>query len=418
MIYILFTIISILFTVVFMYVKPHKFKIPIYLIIALIGIILIMLFGISLITSPNDFDFFIKDNIDSNASENTSYKYLSNNEKGDFFGGITNPLIALVGVIVTGLAFYMQYQANKLIQEQIRNQQESEELSKFENKFYELLRYHKENVNNLEFKYKDDGIKINAFGIQVIDKFITEVNSLYHTLEHIPNFNALSNIDRFKSAYYLMFYGIDNPNFNTIIDNLGEMTNYNIPDSIYNNLDIPIIYQSNTNRFVKYIIPGDEIFENGEFYDTTNEITLSLVNKYSKVGYINQVSLYMRNLYYLVKIVCKNEILNYKEKREFIRIIRSQLSTNEQILIYYNWLSGLGSEWESLNHVNRPLDNENYFLTNYRIIHNINPINIIQDLEITLETVFTEQFCNYLIENDNQDDEYLFESLLIRRAEN
>ena len=33
---------------------------------------------------------------------------------GDTIGGLMNPFIAIAGVIVTGLAFYMQYLANKI----------------------------------------------------------------------------------------------------------------------------------------------------------------------------------------------------------------------------------------------------------------------------------------------------------------
>jgi|GEM_PF-6295543 len=41
------------------------------------------------------------------------FELKSKNELGDAFGGLTNPVIAFFGVIVTFLAFYIQYKANK-----------------------------------------------------------------------------------------------------------------------------------------------------------------------------------------------------------------------------------------------------------------------------------------------------------------
>ena len=61
---------------------------------------------------------------------------------GDAVGGILNPVIAIGAALLTFLAFYIQYQANRQVQEQFKVQQ-------FESQFYEMLRLHKENVNSL-----------------------------------------------------------------------------------------------------------------------------------------------------------------------------------------------------------------------------------------------------------------------------
>lgn len=62
---------------------------------------------------------------------------------GDTIGGIMNPFIGISAVIVTGLAFYMQYQANDLVRKQF-------EVQKFENQFYEMLRIHQKNVEDFD----------------------------------------------------------------------------------------------------------------------------------------------------------------------------------------------------------------------------------------------------------------------------
>ena len=42
----------------------------------------------------------------------TDFDFMKTGQIGDTIGGLMNPFIALAGVIVTGLAFYIQYKAN------------------------------------------------------------------------------------------------------------------------------------------------------------------------------------------------------------------------------------------------------------------------------------------------------------------
>ena len=88
-------------------------------------------------------------------------------------------------------------------------------------------------------------------------------------------------------------------------------------------------------------------------------------------GHLDQLSSYYRHLYLTVKTVVQldNRVLSYGEKRQFLRILRAQLSSAEQVLLYYNWKSGCGEKWEEDS--SKP--DGNHFFTDYRIIHNIIP---------------------------------------------
>ncbi|WP_188626351.1 hypothetical protein [Pedobacter quisquiliarum] len=98
---------------------------------------------------------------------------------GDTISGLMNPFIAMSGVIVTGLAFYIQYKANKqqreffekeqksnkiLLQDQIYNQNRQNQIQQFESQFYEMLKLHRENItemkiNGYDFEEVDNGLK-------------------------------------------------------------------------------------------------------------------------------------------------------------------------------------------------------------------------------------------------------------------
>ena len=55
---------------------------------------------------------------------------------------------------------------------------------------------------------------------------------------------------------------------------------------------------------------------------------------------------YYRHLYNMVNYIDKNDFTkNFKKKEEYVKLIRSQLSDYEEILLYYNSLAPLGRPW-------------------------------------------------------------------------
>lgn len=79
--------------------------------------------------------------------------YDSTGEIGDIIGGITAPFIGIFGITLTFYAFWVQYQANI-------NQRNDIRLERFENKFYELLRLHRANVEEMNIANKVCGRKV------------------------------------------------------------------------------------------------------------------------------------------------------------------------------------------------------------------------------------------------------------------
>jgi hypothetical protein len=93
-------------------------------IIFLVGFIVFVLFLYFIIYTFNTYNNYsvlwnipTKYKIENNGSafSNINNIELSPNEKGDAIGGIINPIIGLIGVLLTFLAFYVQFQANNKI---------------------------------------------------------------------------------------------------------------------------------------------------------------------------------------------------------------------------------------------------------------------------------------------------------------
>jgi hypothetical protein len=270
---------------------------------------------------------------------------------GDTLGGIMNPFIAIAGVIVTYLAFYMQFKANQYQREQFEIQltKEKEQFrqelglqkeqflkNQFENQFYEMLRVHRENVNDLS--YKEVYIDINNFN---------------------GSYMKDNNIIGIKTFPFLL----------TEFEFCFKIVRENL-------IEADLKGQANE----AYGIFWDGVKENDREKPNTFATALNhknFLNKTILLGNSNQLAHYYRQLFQTVKFIVYQTIFTYEEKRKYIRILRSQLSNEEQVLLFYNWFSGFGKEWENEN---------NSFLTDYRMIHNVFP-NMLVD-EIKLEEIF------------------------------
>ena len=78
----------------------------------------------------------------------------------------------------------------------------------------------------------------------------------------------------------------------------------------------------------------------------------------------------------MVKFIAHNKNLDYSEKRELLRILRAQMSGEEQLMLFSNWASGIGIQWEEMRQSSSSNNRKikyNHFFTEFRVIHNIIP---------------------------------------------
>lgn len=232
------------------------------------------------------------------------------NEIGDSIAGVLAPIIGLVASILTFLAFYMQKRANDQIQDQFRVQQ-------FESQFYEMLHLHKENVNELQIRRISDGTQVErrlAFESMVYD---------FNMLLSWAVFGDMPiEAVEYEVAYHVFFWGYS--------------------EEQVDRLSAPAA------GFIK----GEGVMSNTPLPDFK-----------AHHGYSSFLGHYFRHLFFMVKFVVESESLkDYEEKMKYLKMLRAQLSNHEQIMLFYNWLSGYGGAWEN---------EENQFFTEYRMIHNL-----------------------------------------------
>lgn len=296
---------------------------------------IILFIGLSLIISS--FVFFLMPYLITQKSwvwafdENTGFI-------GDTMGGIIGPIVGFIGVILTFLAFYIQYEANqvqiKALNEQkisATAQEKQIQLQQFENNFFELLKLHRENVKELHYRNND--------GRNVFTKMI---NEFFEILEIVNNDgviqkNRLDQQDLANISYTIFFFGTDET-VTDVLENRFHQKYSTIYDSIV--------------KIVEDFRKKEGPYNNDKYYYNGHQ---------SRLGH------YFRHLIRTVLYVHKNTFLTESQKYEYIRILRSQLSNHEQILLFFNSISDLGLNWELAESV-LPLDK---LITKYNLIKNI-----------------------------------------------
>ncbi|MFN0256628.1 putative phage abortive infection protein [Pedobacter ureilyticus] len=275
------------------------------------------------------------------------YNYKDIGPIGDAIGGVAGPIVALVAAGLTFMAFKVQYDAN---------QQQKIDLARerFENKFFEMLKLHKENLNEA---YVEDYGSSKIVGRKIFETAYIELKACYKICEDVLSSIQLNDKRRYltRMSYKLIYYGISNDLITYIDKNIKHDNEY------LNKCRLAIEkYQfkhiSTRGANIYYNIPGSSI-----------SVEISL--KYKPFsGHYNAFSHYYRHLYMMSKYVTSqsDSVINEKEKSEYLRIIRSQLSTFEQLMLYFNYLSDLGENWEN---------ERNHFFSKYCLIKNI-PISL------------------------------------------
>lgn len=283
---------------------------------------------------------------------------------GDTIGGITSPFLGIAGIILTFLAFYMQYKANQLqreqfleeqegnkqdLQDQIDRQNKQIQVAQFESQFYEMLKLHRANINEMQitgYDFIETDTILNRFekiteGRKVFVVMQTELEVI---LSIYKIYNGILEKKGFEKCYDIFFGGLEE----YIRKHPGESKSDFIKalQSARNQHEFPDHLKHRDNKSRK-VYNGVELYFNYKPFS----------------GHASRLGHYFRHLYLSVKSVASSTILNeYVDKMKYLAILRAQLSNHEQILLFYNWLSGYGGKWENKNHA---------FLTDYKMLHNL-----------------------------------------------
>jgi hypothetical protein len=290
------------------------------------------------------------------------------NEIGDTIGGIMGPAVGLLAAALTFLAFWAQYDANleqrrqfiRTIKKQKkadRNQDKRTRLDLFENKFYTMLSIHRDNVNGMDIN------KIH--GRKVFLHLIDELRFLYWVIRDFYTNDpqkaspgiVLNEEEIYQVVYLSFFFGIGEKSTPLVKDLGGAKL---------------LGFVENVHAYILQLIADNNKTRNKLYAVNTSDSVLVWKKVHSLgVGHLRRLSHYIRHLFQTVKFVDDqpSDLLDDKQKYDYITNLRAQLSTYEQLLLYYNSLSVLGEPWLTTMSGNK----ENY-IVKYCMVKSM-PIN-------------------------------------------
>ena len=280
---------------------------------------------------------------------------------GDTIGGIMGPFIAIAAAILTFIAFWVQFKANKQQTLQFEKQANDVKLERFENKYYELLRIQRENLNEIEIKeYVKNGDYIRSrksfismfyelrFCYAMTKKFIETYN------HQELGFQVDDEATILDIAYHIFFMGIG--------ENSDKLVIISLSGKCKQKFILDLITYLDRNVKTEYINNPKKTFDI-RLNDNPNPLLYS--SKYLPLGgHISRLGHYFRHLYQTVKFIARQDqkTINEDQKCDYVKTLRAQLSDYEQLMLYFNVISSLGKAWT---------DEKENFIKRFRMIKNM-----------------------------------------------
>jgi hypothetical protein len=329
------------------------------------------------------------------TSAKTNYEVTG--QFGDFFGGVIGTFFALTGTLLIYLTFQEQTKENKR--------------SAFESSFFEMIKLHRENVSELQYRKKsgEEGLYENRQVFRVIfQEFIQcyrevrkysnskDLNDyitakyqarLKEIFKNVNSNISLIEIARIDIAYSILFYGLGEDGESIIKKNIE--TKYN-PEYYFRLLYFIKLKpkKSNDSRFKVWSKVReldlkelhsliDELYKNRNHPEgiknpspLASELKMHLPYEKYYGGHQFRLGHYFRHLYQSYKYLHNHKDVKDADRYSYGKIYRAQLSTYEQALLLINSISSLGMKWEYTPE-NTESTKPSGLITEYNLIKNL-----------------------------------------------
>ncbi len=344
--------------------------------------------------------FLNKASVDGYTISNSSTtNYELTGQFGDFIGGVVGTFFALTGTFLIYLTFQEQTKENRR--------------AGFESAFFEMIRLHRENVAEMRYKKFKLDDHFNYENRQVIRIIFQEFIECYREVKKFSNSKEISDyitptyyqhlkkiisntnskinpieMARIDIAYTVVFYGLSVEG-EAVIRRL-FLNKYN-PDYYYK-----LIYflklkpkRSNRERFDNWektrdldladlLKLVDELYKNRKNRKTKEEMSqrakdmkMELIYEKYYGGHQFRLGHYFRHLFQSFKYLNGSSSMNDEEKYFYGKMLRAQLSTYEQALLFVNSISSIGMKWELSPEIAENKKINTKLITKYNLIKNL-----------------------------------------------
>jgi len=245
---------------------------------------------------------------------------------GDFVGGVIGTLVAIVAALYIIKSYKKQISQGKK--------------QTFETSFTLMLEMHRKNLQEVEI---NDAQGNTLTGRKAFKPMVEELEELFEAVD--KTIEKKSNSD----------------------ERFAEWREKRKRMALAHKLSYGYFFYSVDSYFLT-IDKNEALYDLCELVRTEIKGSKKLPDELKNLQHHTILGHYYRHLFNMVNWVNAESSLTLKEKQKFCKLIRSQLSDYEEILLYYNSLSSLGEAW------NEPLGEREVeqmnLIAKYRLLKN------------------------------------------------
>ncbi len=282
---------------------------------------------------------------------------------GDFVGGYIGTLILIVSVAL----FYAQY----------NNETSFNRQSAFESRYFELIKYHRENITDIGIGEKS-GRRVFVSLIREFRLLLDIVNKLVDSGDF-----SMSQVDRMRLAYTALYYGIGPNSTRVLRAAVTSVFDETLMEKVINKMveaqDAYRMLHSFGDQEHDEKLKDDKRSERTTNFICTDKRVIDPVTRLTYCpfeGHQSRLGHYYRHMYQIVKYAEKHAPPGTAQ--DYVDILRAQLTNHEQALFCLNALSPLGEAWMEKGFVNK-----------FGIVKNIPKDFFDPKLELDLPAIFT-----------------------------
>ncbi len=294
----------------------------------------------------------------------TGYNAHVDSDHIDHIGSYFSGLVGIVSV-------YYLYRT-------LRSQSLSFRMSSFETRFVEMISMQRENLNNIVVEDKSTVNHPLLKGQEAVKLFISYYENAYEKVEQYMVDKEVSSLykNRNKYAKDLKIWPGDLlkqricANVAYLITLLGVQTE---GERLLRNKYLTYINDRDVNAIIrqfKLLLAFGESTANLDDSPVGQGRKIKCQNK-KYIGFQQEFGNYFRQLFQIVNYANTQQWLYYSDKYGYVKMLRSQFSNQEEVLLYYNSLSDVGMAWEFAD---KGIDNSDVnmqLITKYNLLKNI-----------------------------------------------
>ena len=288
-------------------------------------------------------------NIDANNASNY----------GQFIGGYFGTIFLIISVAL----LFGSY----------RNQRANNEKAAFENRFFELLKFHRDNLTEI-------GIGERT-GRRVFVSLIREFRQTMKLVEHEINQTkpANPNIDKIDLAYRAFYYGVGENSSRILRKSLLPDYDSNLVNRVIEKMES--IQNEHYSASAKLQDASASAYEKSQTQQKIKTLTRLAFCPFD--GHQSRLGHYYRHLFHTVRYAAVHAPDG--KANEYIDLLRAQLTNHEQALFCLNALSKIGAAWIRLGYMDR-----------FRLIKNLPKDFFDPQTELDVENRFPKISFEYL----------------------